>query len=151
MVSYLEQGGAVPWKHCPVLSEKDRHSYMVVPRFFALCYSHEAKYFFKKIFIYLFIGPNQGSNPGPQQWKRGVLTTGPPGNSQDQVLLFPRYLSGCIDWTYQYEAKYVTQNTFSSIHVNDKRIQNTSTQRNNEDSPILWFLQLGKLRVAQKF
>ena len=26
--------------------------------------------------------PNQGLNPWPQQWKHGVLTTGPPGNSQ---------------------------------------------------------------------
>ena len=27
------------------------------------------------------IFPNQESNSGPQQWKHGVLTTGPPGNS----------------------------------------------------------------------
>ena len=26
--------------------------------------------------------PDQGLNPGPCQWKRQVLTTGPPGNSQ---------------------------------------------------------------------
>ena len=26
---------------------------------------------------------DQGSNPGPQQWKHRVLTTGPPGNSRD--------------------------------------------------------------------
>ena len=26
--------------------------------------------------------PDQGSNPGPLQWKHGVLTTGPPGNSR---------------------------------------------------------------------
>ena len=27
--------------------------------------------------------PDQGSNPRPLQWKRGVLTTGPPGKSPD--------------------------------------------------------------------
>ena len=40
-------------------------------------------------FIYLFMAtprstqnfPNQGSNPCPLHWKRGVLTTGPPGKS----------------------------------------------------------------------
>ena len=26
--------------------------------------------------------PNQGSNPCPLQWKRKVLTSGPPGNSR---------------------------------------------------------------------
>ena len=30
--------------------------------------------------------PDQGSNPGPLQWKHGVLTTGPPGNSQPLFL-----------------------------------------------------------------
>ena len=25
--------------------------------------------------------PDEGSNSGPMQWKQGVLTTGPPGNS----------------------------------------------------------------------
>ena len=25
--------------------------------------------------------PNQGLNPGAQQWKCGILTTGPPGNT----------------------------------------------------------------------
>ena len=25
--------------------------------------------------------PDQGSNPGPLHWERGVLTTGPPGKS----------------------------------------------------------------------
>ena len=32
--------------------------------------------------------PNQGLNPHPQQWKYGVLTTGPPGDSQGKN--FPR-------------------------------------------------------------
>ena len=32
--------------------------------------------------------PNQGSNPSPLQWKRGVLTTGPPGKSLNGVLIF---------------------------------------------------------------
>ena len=32
--------------------------------------------------------PNQGSNPGPLQWKLGpVLITGPPGKSRGWVLL----------------------------------------------------------------
>ena len=35
--------------------------------------------------------PNQGSNPSPLQWKRGVLTTGPPGKSP--VFAF---LNNCI-------------------------------------------------------
>ena len=31
--------------------------------------------------VYGILVPDQGSNPGPLQWKRGVLTTGLPGNS----------------------------------------------------------------------
>ena len=32
--------------------------------------------------------PNHGSNLGPQQWKRQVLTTGPPGNSPLSFFFF---------------------------------------------------------------
>ena len=48
---------------------------------------------FKK-FIYgytacrIFV-PNQGSNPYPLQWKRGALTTGPPGKPQKYFLKRP--------------------------------------------------------------
>ena len=71
--------------------------------FFSLCFSPQNSCFFivftlshslfkKYLFIYLFIYflatpcsmrdlkfPDQGSNPHPLKWKRGVLTTGPPG------------------------------------------------------------------------
>ena len=36
--------------------------------------------------------PDQGSNLCPLQWKRGVLTTGPPGNSPIIYLLEMRKL-----------------------------------------------------------
>ena len=32
--------------------------------------------------------PDQGSNLRPLQWKHGVLTTGPPGKSLEEVLFF---------------------------------------------------------------
>ena len=32
--------------------------------------------------------PDQGSNRHPLQWKRGVLTTGPPGNSPGMPFFF---------------------------------------------------------------
>ena len=35
--------------------------------------------------------PNQRSNPGPQQWKCEVLTTGPPEDSKDCVILNDSY------------------------------------------------------------
>ena len=35
--------------------------------------------------------PNQGSNPCPLQWKFRVLTTGPPGNSQDLCLFNSKF------------------------------------------------------------
>lgn len=38
--------------------------------------------------------PNQRSNPGPQQWKCEVLTTGPPENSKDCVILNDSYQQG---------------------------------------------------------
>ena len=55
-------------------------------------YSSYKTCFFLFLFIYLFIYfwphhmargifPNEGSNPRSLQWKRGVLTTGPPGKS----------------------------------------------------------------------
>ena len=37
--------------------------------------------------------PNQGSNPGPQQWKHRVLTTGPPGKSPDICFYVSVYVS----------------------------------------------------------
>ena len=41
--------------------------------------------------------PNQGSNPRPQQWEHGVLTTGPPRKSLGWFLRiqlqFPTYVS----------------------------------------------------------
>ena len=45
---------------------------------------------FSTFFLFIFFGrvlvgsqfPDRGSNPGPLQWKHGVLTTGPPVNSQ---------------------------------------------------------------------
>ena len=33
--------------------------------------------------------PNQGLNPCPRQWKRGVLTIGPPGNYLNILLYLP--------------------------------------------------------------
>ena len=35
--------------------------------------------------------PWPGLNPGPQQWEHGVLTTGPPGNSQHYLYLKHNY------------------------------------------------------------
>ena len=35
------------------------------------------------------LAPDQGSNPGPLHWERGVLTTGPPGKSQNGGFLLP--------------------------------------------------------------
>ena len=56
-------------------------------------------YFFFSFFVFCFFGffgcterlarsqfPDQGLNPGARQWKRQVLTTGLPGNSQPSVL-----------------------------------------------------------------
>ena len=61
--------------------------------------SLDSLFFFFLIFIYLFIWlhqvlvaarriqfPDQGSNPGPLPWRRGVLTTGPPGQSPQDSL-----------------------------------------------------------------
>ena len=36
--------------------------------------------------------PDKGSNPCPLQWKRGVLTTGPPGKSPENLLMTPHHL-----------------------------------------------------------
>ena len=47
---------------------------------------------FKNIYLFIWLCwvlvvaygiqfPDQGSNPGPQHWERGLLTTGPPGKS----------------------------------------------------------------------
>ena len=54
----------------------------------------------KYLFIYLAVArellvaacgielPDQGSNPGPLHWERGVLATGPPGKSQVNMFNF---------------------------------------------------------------
>ena len=34
----------------------------------------------------MWIFPDQGRNPCPLQWKRGVLTTGPPGKSSNIIV-----------------------------------------------------------------
>ena len=39
--------------------------------------------------------PDQGLNPCPLQWKRGVLSTGPPGKSPRCLLLKREQLYGC--------------------------------------------------------
>ena len=55
--------------------------------------------------------PNQGSNPCPLQWKRRVLTTGPPGKSQQVILL--------LDFSHDF-CKSVTPE-FRSINVRYER------------------------------
>jgi len=74
---------------------------------------------FKKNFFWLCLSAfgilvrDQGLNPGPQQWRRGVLTTGPPGNSLRAVVEFqvvrgshipPCPVSPIINFLYFYGA-----------------------------------------------
>ena len=37
--------------------------------------------------------PDQGSNPGPLHWERGILTTGPPGKSLVGTSVILKYLA----------------------------------------------------------
>ena len=39
---------------------------------------------------------DQGSNPCPLQWKHNVLTTGPQGKSQNQLILNRLYMHACL-------------------------------------------------------
>ena len=43
--------------------------------------------------------PDQGLNPYPLHWKCGVLTTGPPGNSQECFNIFNHW-EGTKEWYY---------------------------------------------------
>ena len=54
------------------------HAYMYTLFFFWLCPSSCG------------ILPHQGSEPGTWQWNRGVLTTGPPGNSHMYTLFLKK-------------------------------------------------------------
>ena len=77
---------------CQALSKSFRHSSLTPA-------SHKGLFFFPAAPCGL-VGswfPDQGLNPGPQQWKHRVLTTGPPGNSlKDLYNLAPTCLSNTI-------------------------------------------------------